>query len=759
MKAPRAEQSSALTRGRWAEGTVNSSVCPRRLPRLPTQAAQSVAAALAALICSAGTAWGAVPAWTTYRHDAARSGIESESGSPQPPAPAWTSPTLDGKVYAEPLIYGSHVYVATENDTIYSLDTASGEIAWERHLATPVASGQLLCGDISPTVGITSTPVIDPTTKTIYAVIDTWDGTHSESIKHQLVALELGTGAVRPGFPRDVDPPFPSGSHGSPAQQLQRAALALDGNEVVIGYGGNDGDCGTYWGWLVGAPESGAGPLRSFQVDSGPGHDQGAIWGSGNAPAVDASGDIYAATGNGSSGAEYDFGDSVLKLSPTLELIESWAPEDWQHLDETDADLGSSDPVPLPDGYAFQIGKQGKGVLLRTGHLGGAGAAPAAELSVCAGSWGGGIYVPETAATGTLYTTCSGGVQAVSVSALNTLAPALSPAAGWKTTKNAVGPPIFAGGLVWVASQEDGHLYGLDPATGAVKFEDSLGTFVHFSTPSAAAGRLFAANGAHVTALRVASTPPPSPTTTALASSLDPSAPAQGVTFTATVSPVPDGGTVDFTDAGATIAGCAAVAPSEATGQASCATAYGQPAVHSIVAAYSGDPYYAGSSSAALDQVVRAPVAAGEAIQGALRLILSDLRELHRVWREGRRAALISAAGTRASARPPIGTSFTFSLNERASVTFHFTRWVSGREVDGRCVATSSRNLRRKRCARAVNAATLALSGHVGINRVALEGRIPGSRSLVRGRYRLIVDAANASGRSAPASLAFTIVG
>ena len=712
----------------------------------------AAAPALAALSLLAGAADGAIPAWTTYRHDAARSGVDPDSTSPLLPSQAWQSVTLDGSVYAEPLVYGSHVYVATENDTIYSLDAATGAIAWEAHLGTAVQSSQLPCGDIAPTVGITGTPVIDPATKTIYAVADTWDGTHAASIRHVLVALELGTGAMRPGFPIDVDPPLPSG--GSAAQQLQRAALALDGNRVVIGYGGNDGDCGTYWGWLVGAPENGAGPLLSYQVDSQPGDREGAIWGAGNGPPQDSSGDLYTATGNGSSGPRYDYGDSVLELNPNLALLESWAPGDWQELDEKDLDLGSSDPVLLPHDLLFEIGKQGVGVLLRTDALGGVGATPAGELSVCGGSWGGGIYVPASAAAGTLYVTCSNGLHAVSVSALESAEPKLSAAPGWKVDGNAVGPPIFAGGLVWVASYEGkpGYLYGLDPSTGAVEFESNLGSFVHFSTPSAGGGRLFAANGKQLTAFTIAVTPAPSPTTTVLSSSANPSPASAPVTFTAAVSPVPDSGTVSFTDGGVAIAGCGAVSVNEASGQASCRTTYGQAGTHSIVASYSGDPYYAGSSSPPLEQAV-----SGASLP--IRVAVSDLRQSHAVWREGRRLALLSALrrGGR-KPRPPVGTTFSFSLNQQARVTFRFTRQLTGRRVGRKCLATTNRNRRHRHCRRTVSAGTLPFAGHSGVNKVSFQGRLSRSKRLAPGRYTLTITASNATGTSAPTSLVFTIV-
>jgi hypothetical protein len=703
-----------------------------------------------------GVASGAIPEWTTYRHDAARSGIDPDSTSPLPPSQLWQTTTLDGNIYTEPLVYGSHVYVATENDTIYSLDAATGAVAWQAHLGTPIPSSQpgsqLPCGDIQPTVGITGTPVIDAATKTIYAVTDTWDGTHPESIQHKLVALELSTGAMRTGFPIDVDPTFPSG--GSAAQQLQRPALALDGNEVVIGYGGNDGDCGKYWGWLVGAPANGSGPLLSYQVDSQPGDDQGAIWGSGNGPAVDSSGDLYAATGNGTSGTTDDYDDSVLKLNPNFALLESWAPADWKQLDEKDLDLGSSSPVLLGDEVAFEIGKQGVGVLLHTNDLGGVGAAPAAELSVCEGSWGGGIYLPASASSGTLYVTCKDGLHALSVSGLGSSAPKLSAAANWTVNANVVGPPIFAGGLVWVASYEGkgGYLFGLNPTTGAVAFESNLGAFVHFSTPGAGGGRLFAANGNMVTAFTIAVAPTPSPTTTALTSSGNPSSAGRPVTYTAAVSPAPDSGTVSFTDGGVAITGCGAVAVGEASDEAHCETTYSAGGAHAIVATYSGDPYFAASASSRLDQTVL-PVR-------GLRVAISHLRQSHAVWREGARTARASATRrtTPKTTRPPVGTTFSFLLDQQARVTFRFTQRVGGRRVGRSCRATTRANRSHRRCERSVTARLFSFPAREGTNKVVIQGRLPHTHKLALGRYTLIVTARNATGTSAPRSLAFTIV-
>jgi hypothetical protein len=189
-----------------------------------------------------------------------------------------------------------------------------------------------------------------------------------------------------------------------------------------------------------------------------------------------------------------------VRLDPTLNVLDFWAPSNWATLDSTDADLGSSGPLLLPGGLVFQIGKQGVGYLLSASNLGHQGAAPRFQASVCSGSFGGGIY-----AGGVIYVACSNGMHALSV---NASAASFSPVSGWSVNASAIGPPIFAGGLVWSAGWGTGVLYGLDPASGATRFSASLGSFHHFTSPSAGGGRLFVANGDKVTSFTVA-TPPP----------------------------------------------------------------------------------------------------------------------------------------------------------------------------------------------------------------------------------------------------------
>ena len=465
-----------------------------------TEMRRSIVLLAALLAClTPGAAAAAGPAWTTYRHDAARSGSDPDSLAALPPAAAWRSPALDGQLWGQPLVYGSLVYAATENDTVYALNPTSGAIVWSRHLATPEPSSAAGCGDITPTIGITSTPVIDPATNRIYAVGAVSSG---GVITHQLFALDASSGAPVAGFPVAADPPLPGGA--SAVDMLQRPALALQAGRIDVGYGGNDGDCSTYWGWLVSLPTNPPGPKLAFQADSASGDYGGAIWGGGSGPPVDAAGHVWVATGNGFGGSAFDFAESVIAFDANLNRIGYWAPTDWKSLDNSDADIGSSEPTLIGDSYVFQTGKDQNAYLINAATPGGV-AAPAAELNgFCAGqSFGGSIYL---AATSTIYAACSQGLKALTLGQSGGT-PTLTPKAGFSAPSDAIGPPIFAGGLVWVTSWSSNRLLALDPTTGAVRFQSGLPAVEHFATPSAGGGSLFVGAGSQVAAFTIASPP------------------------------------------------------------------------------------------------------------------------------------------------------------------------------------------------------------------------------------------------------------
>ena len=455
-------------------------------------------ASAATRLATAGAAADA-GAWTVYHGDPAGSGVAQGVSSVDTGTRAWTSPPLDGQLYGEPLADGGRVYVATENDTVYALSSSTGAVLWSSHLATPVPASSLPCGDIEPTVGITGTPVIDVARGELFVVADEL---RQGAPAHVLVGLSTVTGSTE--LTQPVDPP---GS--AAAALLQRTGLTLSSGQVVFGFGGNYGDCSTYRGWVVGVPEAGGTPV-DFGVDTGAGQSQGAVWMGGAAPAVDGAGNVWVGVGNGSvksATRPYDHSDSVLELSPALRLVQFFAPSSWATDNARDLDLSMA-PALLPDGQVVIAGKAGIAYLLDGSHLGGIGGQRASLASFCSDDVDGG-----SAEVGTVvYLPCLSGIVAVRV---GNSPPALD--LEWSSGTGG-GPPILAGGLVWTIGP-DGTLSGLDPTTGTVRQQASVGVPAnHFPTPGVGDGLLVAASADRVVAFTASPRPAstsPSPTTSA----------------------------------------------------------------------------------------------------------------------------------------------------------------------------------------------------------------------------------------------------
>jgi outer membrane protein assembly factor BamB len=411
-----------------------------------------------------------VTGWPTYHHDPARTGRGPSTPAISSLHEVWKSVTVDGDVYAEPLIVGDQVLVATEGDSVYAFDAASGELRWRTHLGEPVPRRVLPCGNIDPT-GITSTPVADPAGGTVFVLAFLQPG------RHELFALDLRDGSIR--FHRGFDPPG-----ADPLAQQQRSALALSRGRVQVAYGGRFGDCGRYHGWLVAVAEDGSGGLLTYRVASG---TRGGIW-APPGPSVDSGGDIFVTTGN-AEGDGFNYGNAVIRLSPELKVLDWFAPSDWAELNRDDADLGSTGPALLEDGLIFQIGKTGAGYLLRAGHLGGIGG-QLFKADVCAAAYGGTAYAPPF-----IYVPCTDGLVAVRLGS----GPAFQVA--WRGPDFQAGPPIIAGGTLWTVDVNAGELYGLDPNTGQVRLRHRLGSVTHFASLSAANGKLYITAGRALLAL------------------------------------------------------------------------------------------------------------------------------------------------------------------------------------------------------------------------------------------------------------------
>jgi len=403
--------------------------------------------------------------WTTYHGSNSRVGYSSSEVSCA--KEDWQFGGLDGDVYAEPLVYHGLVVVATENDSVYALNATTGRQVWVTHVGTPMDGSALPCGDINPS-GITGTPVIDPSTGSIYVVAFEAPGAH------YLVALGEADGQIQ--FTKLADP-----SGADPLVEQERGALSLAGGRVYVPFGGLEGDCGDYHGWVVGINAVGSGGQVSYQVPTG---REGGIW-APSGIAIDESGHLFVATGNGASTSTFDHGDSVIELSPTLTELGYFAPSNWSELNSGDNDLGSVGPMLLGQREVFQIGKEGVGYLLNATVLGGVGG-QIFEGQVCSSAFGGDASVGDM-----VFVPCTDGLHALSVKAG-------SFQAAWMSADFPSGPPIVTGNVVWALDTSNGTLHGYAANSGVGLYSFNTGPVTRFTTPSAGDGRVFVAAGTSV---------------------------------------------------------------------------------------------------------------------------------------------------------------------------------------------------------------------------------------------------------------------
>lgn len=271
---------------------------------------------------------------------------------------------VDGQVYAQPLYVqnlsisnGVHnvVFVCTENNSVYAFDAdIPGVTYWVTNLGPPFNPTPLplSCGDLTPVVGITGTPVIDLNTGTLYVGTKLASGP-----THKLHALDITTGHEKFGGPVTV-----TTSGFNAMYQHQRPGLLLLSNVVYVCFGSHcdaQPSGGTYHGYIFGYNATNL-TNQVYSFNTTPHGSQGAIWSGGMAPAVDTNGNIYVMTGNGSfdGSTNNDYGMSLIKLSPSLAVEGYAAPSNFSSLSGSDLDLGSGGPVLIPPHYVVGIGKQ-----------------------------------------------------------------------------------------------------------------------------------------------------------------------------------------------------------------------------------------------------------------------------------------------------------------------------------------------------------------------------------------------------------------
>ena len=285
------------------------------------------------------------------------------------------SQPVDGFIYGQPLymqgvaiagVKHNVVFVVTENDSVYAFDADSSMAAlWQITLldaahgagnnATPTNTNtDNPCTDILPTIGVTSTPVIDPSTGTIYVESKTKE---NGNFFHRLHALDITTGAEK------VSPPVTITATGfDTLMHTNRPGLLLLNGLVYVAYA-SDCDNTPYHGWIFAYD---AGTLTQDAVyNVSPNGRQGGFWMSGAGTAADSNANIYIASGNGDF-APPDYGDTILKLFYTgsaVSVTDYFTPFDQSNLDSGDIDLGSGGVLLLPDqqgGHTHELVLAGK---------------------------------------------------------------------------------------------------------------------------------------------------------------------------------------------------------------------------------------------------------------------------------------------------------------------------------------------------------------------------------------------------------------
>ena len=286
---------------------------------------------------------------------------------------------VDGQVYAQPLYVpnvtipgkGIHnvVYIATEHDSVYALDadSNSGEDVsplWQTSFIDPangittLSVGDVNCYDaVSPEYGITSTPVIDTSTNTIYVVAATKE--HG-SFFNRLHALDITTGAEKFGGPVAIEATYPGTGDGSsggtltfdPIKHLNRAGLLMSNGNIYLAWASYC-DNTPFHGWVMAYDKT---TLQQNGVwVATPNGEDGGIWMAGAGLSADAAGNLIFSTGNGTfdtSGTPVDFGDSIVKMTlngTSFTVSDYFTPYNQADLDDNDLDLAAGGVLLLPD--------------------------------------------------------------------------------------------------------------------------------------------------------------------------------------------------------------------------------------------------------------------------------------------------------------------------------------------------------------------------------------------------------------------------
>lgn len=460
-----------------------------------------------------------------------------------------------GTVWNQPLYVENGVggqgtfYVADDADNLFAIDETTGAIDWATIIDTPASTygsgcgndpGNGLGGVTGPAtwIGVTGTPVIDLPSRTIFLVAvhsaspvclcDADTSGPIQTYKIHAISIDTGQEVKSPsGWPIDMSTVTSAGGVTfNPQPQIERGALALVNGYLYVPFGGEDGDCGDYHGWVVSVPINNPTAVTGYTTET----TKAGIWAVGGLASDGI--DVFAATANGGGGTTWEGNEAILRFHDGSTFsgatTDFFSPSNWAYLDEFDLDLGGTGPVVVdiagttPSSLVLAYGKSGVVHVLDRANLGGV-AAGATGMAVATGQ---GVYSAQATTTQirngpvaytvtpeagppVTYTAfqaaCTGGDLLALQFATSGIP---SYAQAWCANTGSSGSPMVtttdangSNAIVWMSGAS---LTGWDGATGAPVFSGTAISFRNVSkwtTPIDVKGRIFVAGGTQLYAL------------------------------------------------------------------------------------------------------------------------------------------------------------------------------------------------------------------------------------------------------------------
>jgi len=449
---------------------------------------------------------------------------------------------VDGFVYAQPLYMpsvnlpnlGTHniLFVATAHDTVYAFDADTGAQLWQKSLGTPVPSSVINTPNILVEVGIISTPVIDPSTNTLYVVAKTYENSVQIFRLHALDILNQG--AEKLGGPIQISAQYPGSAAQNDgaghvlfvaAKENQRAALTLVNGVIYVAFASHE-DYTPYHGWVLAYGAANLQQLATYNTT--PNGGAGGIWMGGQGLVADSNNNVYCLTGNSVRATETsvgDYGESFLKLGLSgnaLSVLDFFKPFNYDALNAVDTDLGSGGAVAIPGTvYITGVGKQGVLYLVNTNNMGQFHSTTDAVVQEfqATNGWGAPVFWNKPSAP-TLYvwgvndslkaftynlTTAKFNTPFAAASSVKTPSGGGNPQGALSVSSN---QSVAGSGIVWATIPSSnpehatvhGKMYAFDATTlselwdsGQNASRDDYGNFAKFASPTVANGKVYVA--------------------------------------------------------------------------------------------------------------------------------------------------------------------------------------------------------------------------------------------------------------------------